>query len=409
MKAFKKIAKILLCLTLATTFFACEAELNLSASENCKTHVDEDKNGRCDNCDKAITAETPEEPEVPSAPETEDTTAPSDPEDSDIEDEPEDESVEPEEPDVEIPNDSPSIDNPETENPEEPEKPEDSPSTKPVDPDAEIPDEAPETPVLPEDEENVSSGACEYAATRDISGREIYYVEMSVYGYGRITILLDATTAPVSVSNFVELVKTGFYNGLTFHRVINDFMIQGGDPNSDGTGGSDNEIYGEFSSNGHENDISHIKGVISMARASDPDSASSQFFICNADASASLDGNYAAFGYVVEGLDVIDEITEKVFPKTAYSDYYNDFSTDPVYGMPKHYIWSYLGNGAINNNDDKPVIEYIKLVEYKDESTSSPGDSLDNPSIDYPDYDDLDGDGTSDDLMSGMPPVSVLP
>ena len=112
-------------------------------------------------------------------------------------------------------------------------------------------------------------------------------------------------------------MEEGFYDGLTFHRIIIDFMIQGGDPKGDGTGGSEKEIKGEFSSNGHENDISHLKGVISMARSNDPNSASSQFFICNDDASNALDGSYAAFGRVVSGMEVVDEIAE--IP-TDYSD-----------------------------------------------------------------------------------------
>ena len=206
-------------------------------------------------------------------------------------------------------------------------------------------------------------GACEYLETRDISGRDIKYVEMSIKDYGKMVILLDATTAPITVANFISLVEDGFYDGLTFHRIIKDFMIQGGDPDGNGTGGSDKEIKGEFSSNGHENDISHKYGVISMARSEDPDSASSQFFICNADAAESLDGSYAAFGYVVEGLRVVDKVTEKVFPKTAYASYYGDYTTDPQYGVPKHYVWNYLGNGSVEKDSDKPVIEYIKVLD----------------------------------------------
>ena len=218
--------------------------------------------------------------------------------------------------------------------------------------------------------EKMGTGACEYLETRDISGRDIKYVEMCVKGYGKLVILLDATTAPVTVENFISLVESGFYNGLTFHRIIKDFMIQGGDPKADGTGGSDKDIKGEFSSNGHENDISHKYGVISMARAGGDetnnygyDSASCQFFICNADASSSLDGSYAAFGYVVEGMSVVDEITEKVFPKTAYADYYGSYEIDPYYQTYKHYVWQYLGNGALESKNDQPVIEYIKVLD----------------------------------------------
>ena len=209
----------------------------------------------------------------------------------------------------------------------------------------------------------MGTGACEYLETRDISGRDIKYVEVCVKDYGRFVVLLDATTAPVTVANFLSLVEDGFYDGLTFHRIINDFMIQGGDPKGDGTGDSENTIKGEFSSNGHINDISHKYGVISMARSNEPDSASCQFFICNADASSSLDGSYAAFGYVVEGMSVIDEITKEVFPKTAYADYYNDYSIDTEYQTYKHVVWQYLGNGAVTKNADKPVIKYIKVLD----------------------------------------------
>ena len=217
--------------------------------------------------------------------------------------------------------------------------------------------------------EEMGVGACEYLETRDTTGRDIKYVEMCVEDYGKLVILLDATTAPVTVANFISLVERGFYDGLTFHRIIKDFMIQGGDPDADGTGSNKDEngkeinIKGEFSSNGHTNDISHKHGVISMARSNDPDSASCQFFICNADASSSLDGNYAAFGYVVEGLSVIDEITEDVFPKTAYADYYGSYEIDPYYQTYKHYVWQYMGNGALNDKADQPVIKYIKVLD----------------------------------------------
>ena len=209
----------------------------------------------------------------------------------------------------------------------------------------------------------MGKGACEYLETRDTTGRDIKYVEMCVEGYGRVVILLDATTAPKTVENFISLVEDGFYNGLTFHRIIKDFMIQGGDPKADGTGGSENKIPGEFSSNGHQNDISHKYGVISMARSNDPDSASCQFFICNADASSSLDGSYAAFGYVVEGMSVIDDITEEVFPKTAYADYYNSYEIDYTYQTYKHIVWQYLGNGTVEKKADQPVIKYIKVID----------------------------------------------
>ena len=212
--------------------------------------------------------------------------------------------------------------------------------------------------------EKMGTGACEFLETRDISGRDIHYVEMCVKGYGKMVILLDATTAPITVANFLSLVESGFYDGLTFHRIIKDFMIQGGDPSGDGTGGSEEKIYGEFDANGWANDLSHVRGVISMARSGNSyNSASSQFFICNADASDSLDDNYASFGYVVEGMSVVDEITEKVFPKTALASYHNDYSIDTYYGTYKHYVWAQLGNGAVEKDKDKPVIEYIKILD----------------------------------------------
>ena len=141
--------------------------------------------------------------------------------------------------------------------------------------------------------------------------------------------------APTSVNNFVNLVQKGFYDGLIFHRVIAGFMIQGGDPLGNGTGGSDETIKGEFSSNGVENNISHKRGVISMARSSEPDSASSQFFIMHQDADY-LDGQYAAFGKVTKGMSVVDKICEDVTP------------TD--------------GNGTVEKAD-QPVIESIRMVD----------------------------------------------
>lgn len=195
-----------------------------------------------------------------------------------------------------------------------------------------------------EPEEEMGTGACEYLETRDTTGRDIKYVEMCVDGYGKLVILLDATTAPKTVANFISLVEDGFYDGLTFHRVIGDFMIQGGDPLGNGIGGSDEEIKGEFASNGHYNDIKHKYGVISMARSGGNasnnygyDSASSQFFICNADSYSvsNLDGRYAAFGYVVQGMSVVDEIT-------------NDY---------KKY------DGVIKDKSKQPVIEYIKVLD----------------------------------------------
>ncbi len=189
-----------------------------------------------------------------------------------------------------------------------------------------------------------SKDRCEYYKTRSTEGRDISYAKITVKDYGEIVVLLDATTAPVTVANFKMLVSQGFYNGLTFHRILKDFMIQGGDPNADGTGGNTDSqgkeinIKGEFSSNGHANDISHIRGVISMARGNDKNSASSQFFICNAD-SPHLDGDYAAFGYVVKGMKVVDKITKK------HAKYASD------------------GNGGIKVKGLQPVIESIVLLD----------------------------------------------
>ena len=123
----------------------------------------------------------------------------------------------------------------------------------------------------------------------------------------KIELELDAKAAPVTVKNFEKLVSEGFYDGLTFHRIIPGFMIQGGDPLGNGMGGADENIVGEFRSNGHDNPIKHTRGVISMARSFDPNSASSQFFIMHADA-PHLDGQYAAFGRVVSGMEAVDEI-----------------------------------------------------------------------------------------------------
>ena len=138
-----------------------------------------------------------------------------------------------------------------------------------------------------------------------------HHAEIQVKDYGTITVELDADTAPTTVTNFVNLAKDGFYDNLTFHRIMDGFVIQGGDPNGDGTGGADQTIKGEFSSNGVENEISHTRGTISMARAQDPDSASSQFFIVQED-SDYLDGNYAAFGHVTSGMEIVDQICKDV-------------------------------------------------------------------------------------------------
>ncbi|MGN0432704.1 MAG: peptidylprolyl isomerase [Lachnospiraceae bacterium] len=162
-----------------------------------------------------------------------------------------------------------------------------------------------------------------------------HHVEITIKDMGVISVELDADAAPITVTNFVNLAEEGFYDGLTFHRIIEGFMMQGGDPLGNGMGGSDNPIVGEFASNGIENPLSHIRGAISMARANDPDSASSQFFIVHED-STFLDGNYAAFGYVTEGMDIVDTICETTTGQDA--------------------------NGMVPE-ENRPVIESIKVID----------------------------------------------
>lgn len=153
--------------------------------------------------------------------------------------------------------------------------------------------------------------------------------------YGDISLELDADTAPITVTNFVKLAQDGFYDGLTFHRIMEGFMMQGGDPEGKGTGGAEETIKGEFKENGVENDISHERGVISMARSMDFDSASSQFFIMHAD-NDYLDGKYAAFGHVTEGMEIVDEICTSAKP------------TD--------------NNGSIPA-DEQPVMESVEILD----------------------------------------------
>ncbi len=140
-----------------------------------------------------------------------------------------------------------------------------------------------------------------------------YYADIDIEGYGVITVKLDQDEAPITTENFVNLAEDGFYDGLTFHRIIAGFMMQGGDPTGTGMGGADDTIRGEFLMNGYRNNLSHTRGAISMARSMDPDSASSQFFIVHED-STFLDGQYAAFGYVTEGIDVVDRVCNEAIP-----------------------------------------------------------------------------------------------
>ena len=169
----------------------------------------------------------------------------------------------------------------------------------------------------------------------ETAGVGTHHAEIDIQDYGTITVELDGDAAPITVQNFMDLANDGFYDGLTFHRIIAGFMMQGGDPNGNGTGGSENTIKGEFSSNGVENTLSHTRGAISMARSQNPDSASSQFFICHED-STFLDGQYACFGYVTKGMDVVDEICDN----TPVED----------------------DNGTVKT-ENQPVIESIKIID----------------------------------------------
>ncbi len=146
------------------------------------------------------------------------------------------------------------------------------------------------------------------------AGSQTVTAQITVENYGVITLELDPSAAPGTVQNFVDLAESGFYDGLTFHRIMDGFMIQGGDPDGNGNGGSGTRIRGEFALNGVQNPISHVRGTISMARASySYDSASSQFFIVQSD-STFLDGQYAAFGHVTDGMDVVDAICRDAHP-----------------------------------------------------------------------------------------------
>ena len=146
-------------------------------------------------------------------------------------------------------------------------------------------------------------------AAAEITEKITHDVVIEVENYGTINAVLYGETAPITVANFAKLAGEGFYDGLTFHRIISGFMIQGGDPKGNGTGGSEENIKGEFSLNGFENPIAHKRGVLSMARSSAPNSASSQFFIMH-QAAPHLDGSYAAFGCVTDGIDVVDAICQ---------------------------------------------------------------------------------------------------
>lgn len=210
-------------------------------------------------------------------------------------------------------------------------------SGQPVEDAEDTAEETTQEPEKKSDAASADTGSSEDAVTLDVSKSltGTHDVEIKVKDYGTIDVQLDADTAPITVTNFIKLVQENFYDGLTFHRIMDGFMIQGGDPLGNGTGGSDQTIKGEFKNNKVENNISHKRGVISMARSSDPDSASSQFFIVQTD-STFLDGDYAAFGEVTSGMDVVDAICKDAKPT-------DDNGTIPA--------------------DQQPVIEYIKVLD----------------------------------------------
>lgn len=201
-----------------------------------------------------------------------------------------------------------------------------------------------------DDTENLD--ACVYASERDTKTgeRNVGYVMMEIEDYGRVVFLLDATTAPKTVVNFVGLVKGGYYSNLndgkyhgnTFHIVDEGRLLQGGCPNHDGTGTLENKIFGEFPDNGWKNDISHKKGVISMVRENDPNSAACQFFICMKDM-PELDSQYAAFGYVIAGMSVLEAVM---------ADYAQYADTE--------------NKGIIFEQENQPVIKSFEWVPDKD-------------------------------------------
>ncbi len=178
-----------------------------------------------------------------------------------------------------------------------------------------------------------------------------YGVEIEIEKYGTIALTLDADIAPVTVTNFINLANNDFYDGLTFHRIINGFMMQGGDPEGSGIGGSAQNIQGEFAANGIQNNLAHSRGVISMARTNDPNSASSQFFIMHEEA-PHLDGSYAAFGWVTEGMEIVDAICVS----TKVEDY----------------------NGTVLPKN-QPVIKDIRVIGQITEGSSTSGNNTQNP------------------------------
>lgn len=179
----------------------------------------------------------------------------------------------------------------------------------------------------------VNSNDVAQGSSDNLKGKHNIVIEIK--NYGAISVELDADIAPITTTNFVNLVKSGFYDGLTFHRIIEGFMIQGGDPLGTGIGGADKDIIGEFNSNGIENPLSHTRGAISMARSRDKNSASSQFFIVQED-SEFLDGEYAVFGYVKEGMDIVDQICKDT---------------------------TVIDNDGTVRKEDQPIITSIKYID----------------------------------------------
>lgn len=193
---------------------------------------------------------------------------------------------------------------------------------------------------LESSETTESSDTSESLVVKPLDVKVSHKAEIEVENYGTIKLDLSKEAAPITVENFVKLANEGFYDGLTFHRIMKDFMIQGGDPNGNSTGGSGEEIKGEFSLNGWDNPISHLRGTISMAReGSNMDSASSQFFIVHKDSTGALDNKYAAFGRVTEGMEIVDHICEDAQPLDT--------------------------NGTIDKFE-QPVIKSIKVTEVSD-------------------------------------------
>ena len=199
---------------------------------------------------------------------------------------------------------------------------------------------------IPERDAFVAEGKdyCSYKTSRDLEGKKLAYITIKIKNYGNVKLVLDASVAPKTVAHFLKLVNEGFYDGLTFCRVIDDFMVQGGDPEKNASGfyaddqGKEVTVEGEFSENGYtKNDIKHLRGVISLARGEEYNSASCQFFICTED-SDWLDGKYAAFGYVIEGMYILERMS---YDTSIFGD----------------------SNGVILNTTKQPVIESITIDE----------------------------------------------